>query len=345
LADAPAGPAWIAPAEWEPHERTWMAWPAAPYVRAGGPAIFDAYARTARAIARHEPVTMLCRPEERAEAEAAVGDGVEVVTAAIDDSWLRDSGPTFVRSPEGRLGAIEWRFNGWGQQRWARWEHDQHVSELVAERAGAESVVSALVNEGGGIALDGEGTVIVTASVQLDPERNPGWARADVEAELARTLGATTVIWLERGLCADMGRYGTRGHVDLMAAFVRPGVVVVHDQPDPDHPDAALTAQNQAILEQAVDGRGRRLELVPLRAPTAPVVDGVPLDWSYVNFAFANGAIVLGAFGDPADREAVATFAALLPDRTIEVVPVAALFDKGGGLHCITQQQPVARLR
>jgi agmatine deiminase len=322
-----------------------MAWPAAPYVRAGGEAVLDAYARTAHAIARHEPVTMLCRPEERGEAEAAVGAVADVVVAAIDDSWLRDSGPTFVRSPEGRLGAVQWRFNGWGQQRWARWDHDQHVSELVAEWADAEPVVSALVNEGGGIALDGEGTVIVTASVQLDPERNPGWARADVEAELARTLGATTVIWLERGLYADMGRYGTRGHVDLMAAFVRPGVVVVHEQPDPSHPDAELTAQNRALLEQATDSRGRRLELVPLPAPAAPVVDGVPLDWSYVNFAFANGAVVLGAFGDPVDDEAAAIFRALLPERTIEVVPVAALFDKGGGLHCITQQQPVARRR
>jgi agmatine deiminase len=121
--------------------------------------------------------------------------------------------------------------------------------------------------------------------------------------------------------------------------------VVVHDQPDRNHPDAERTAQNRALLEQAVDARGRRLELVPLRAPTSPVVDGVPLDWSYVNFAFANGAVVLGAFGDPADDEAVATFGALLPDRTIEVVPVAALFDKGGGLHCITQQQPLPRSR
>src|SRR5699024_157873 len=127
-----------------------------------------------------------------------------------------DMGPTFVVSDEGRLGAVNWRFNGWGQQAWARWDNDQHVAARVAELAGAARIDSDLVNEGGGIQVDGQGTVLLTESVQLGSGRNPGLTHADVEAELARTLGTSHAIWFKRGLYRDYERFGTRGHVDIV---------------------------------------------------------------------------------------------------------------------------------
>jgi agmatine deiminase len=148
-------------------------------------------------------------------------------------------------------------------------------------------------------------------------------------------------VWLARGLTADMQGYGTNGHVDLLAAFARPGMVLVHRQPDPSHPDHAVMAENVERLRAATDARGRRFEIVEIDAPLAPVHDGVPADYSYINFSFVNGGLVLCSFGDrDADEAAVATFRRVFPDRRVATVPANDLFAKGGGIHCITQQQP-----
>jgi len=141
-----------------------------------------------------------------------------VLEAPLDDAWMRDIGPTFVLDDNGRLGAVDWIFNGWGGQDWASWDRDADIAGIVTRATGARPVPSLLVNEGGGIQVDGEGTVLVTETVQLDPGRNPHADRARVEAELARTIGATHVIWLPRGLTRDQARFGTRGHVDIVAA-------------------------------------------------------------------------------------------------------------------------------
>src|SRR5262249_32911121 len=148
----------------------------------------------------------------------------------IDDAWMRDTGPTFVIDEDGTLGAVTWVFNGWGQQEWATWDLDSLLGRGVAAWAGATRVDSELVNEGGGIHVDGLGTVLVTETVQRDPARNPGLSRADIEAELARTIGATTVIWLPRGLTRDSDTYGTRGHVDIVATISTPGRILLHAQ-------------------------------------------------------------------------------------------------------------------
>ncbi len=224
-------------AEWEPHARTWMALPPpGGYVVREDPGALDAWIATANAVADFEPVSLLVDPSEVDRVGALVAPSVELVSADFDDGWLRDSGPTFVMDDaDGALAAVHWVFNAWGGIQ----EHsrDARIGAFVADQAGASVVSSPMVNEGGGICVDGEGTVIVTESVQLHERRNPGWAKQQVEEELARTIGATTVIWLERGLMGDMQQYrpevGTNGHVDVLASFVRPGVVVVHGQPDP----------------------------------------------------------------------------------------------------------------
>jgi agmatine deiminase len=274
---------------------------------------------------------------------------VELVPAALDDGWLRDNGPTFVQDlGTARLAAVDWVFNAWGGIQ--PYERDAAVAPLVAQLAGTPVVDSPMVNEGGGIAVDGEGTVIVTETVQLHDRRNPGWTRERVERELGRTLGATTVIWLQRGLMGDMQQYrpevATNGHVDVLAAFVQPGVVVVHHQPDPAHHDHAVMAENLRRLHEATDAAGRRLEIVPIPAPPDVVVEGVSIDHSYINFSFVNDGLVMSVYGDDeADQRAVSMLTELLPERRLATVDAAPIFRNGGGVHCITQQQPDAGVR
>ncbi len=183
-----------------------------------------AWSAVAHAALEFEPVTMLVDPETRADARRNLSAGIDVLEVPLDEYWLRDSGPTFVLGDDGRLGAVDWIFNGWGaNDDWTSWEREQHVARAVAEAAGAELVPSLLVNEGGAIHVDGEGTVLLTRTVQLDPKRNPYADEARVEAELARTLGIRHAVWLPRGLTRDYERFGTRGHVDIVATIPSPG--------------------------------------------------------------------------------------------------------------------------
>ncbi|QIS11419.1 hypothetical protein F5544_17715 [Nocardia arthritidis] len=218
---------WMMPPETAPQERIWMAFPPL------GASVFDtpesahdartAWAAVAHAVLDFEPVTVVVDPADRAQARRYLSAEVELVEAPLDDAWMRDIGPTFVLDEQGGLGAVDWVFNGWGGQDWARWERDRHIGALVGGLAGAELIGSTLVNEGGGIQVDGRGTVLVTETVQLDPGRNPGIEKSAVAAELARTIGARHLVWLPRGLTRDSERFGTRGHVDIVAAVPAPG--------------------------------------------------------------------------------------------------------------------------
>jgi agmatine deiminase len=249
---------WRMPAEWVPHERTWMAWPSSGYTLGETDAAADearaTWADVALAVSRFEPVTLVVDPDAVVVARRWIGEGrhghyrVDLLEAPLDDAWMRDIGPTFVVSPTGELGAVDWVFNGWGAQEWATWGNDARIGEFVTGRAGATRVASELVNEGGGIHVDGLGTVLLTETVQLDPGRNPGVTRADVEAEMARTIGATTCIWLPRGLTRDYDEFGTRGHVDIVATFASPGVVLLHWQGDPAHPDHEVSVELEGLL-------------------------------------------------------------------------------------------------
>jgi agmatine deiminase len=339
----PAADGFSMPAEWVPHERTWMAWPSPGITFDDDADLAEsraAWGEVARTIARFEPVTVVARPEDAAGARARLGEGVTVVEAPLDDAWMRDMGPTFLTREDGGLAAADWVFNGWGAQDWAAWEHDSKIGAYVAEQAGARRYSTSFVNEGGGIHVDGEGTVLLTETVQLDPGRNPGWTREQVEAELHGFLGTSKAIWLRRGLTADYGRFGTRGHVDIVAAFVKPGVVVVHGQQDPDHPDHAVSQEVIARLRASTDARGRELEVVELPAPGVRESNGELVDYSYVNHYLCNGAVILCAFDDPADAVNAAVFQGLFPDREVVLVDARTIFAHGGGIHCITQQQP-----
>ena len=334
---------WTMPAETDRHEQTWMAWPGAGYTLGESAAEADLARRTwaavANAIIEHEPLHILVPPQERAEARRLLSGEIVKHVVPLDDAWYRDIGPTFVLGPDG-LGAVDWVFNGWGQQDWASWEYDALASKVAITGSGAHRIDTPLVNEGGGIHTDGAGTFLLTETVQLDPLRNPGWTRERVEDELARTVGARSVIWLPRGLTRDGERFGTKGHVDIVATFSARGCLLVHDQRNDAHPDAGITRELRELLLDAVDADGKPLEVTALPAPeTLRDADGW-VDYSYVNHYVANGAVIACAFDDPADDEARALLADAYPDRQIVQIDARPLFARGGGIHCITQQQP-----
>ena len=338
---------WRMPAETAAQDRVWMAFPVAGYTL-GSDADSAAEARrtwtaVAHAVLEFEPVTMVVDPAEMATARRYLSAEIDLIEAPLDDAWMRDIGPTFVLSDDGQLGAVDWTFNGWGAQDWARWGHDAEIGRRVTAAADARSISPLLVNEGGGIHVDGEGTVLATETVQLDPGRNPYCDRARVEAELARTLGATQVIWLPRGLTRDQLRYGTRGHIDMVAAIPSPGTVLVHAQNDPAHPDYGVTRELRAVLAESTDAAGRAFSIVDLPAPAALTDEDGFVDYNYVNHLVVNGGVIACGFGeDRADQAAREVLASVYPGRTVVSVEARPLFARGGGIHCITQQQPSA---
>ena len=336
---------WRMPAETAPQDRVWMAFPVGGYTL--GDTATEAHearrtwAAVAHAVAEFEPVRMVVDPAERAVARRYLSAEIEVLEAPLNDSWMRDIGPSFVHDDTGRLGAVDWTFNGWGGQDWATWDHDSKIGRFVANAAGAAVVSSALVNEGGGIHVDGAGTVLATESVQLDSGRNPGATRASVEAELRRTIGAEHVVWLPRGLTRDHERFGTRGHIDMVAALPSPGTILLHAQNDPGHPDYPLTREFRGLLADAHDAAGRSFTIIDLPAPAVLRDDEEFVDYNYVNHLVVNGGVIACSFGEErADALARDVLAAAYPGRRVVSVDARPLFARGGGIHCITQQQP-----
>jgi agmatine deiminase len=337
---------WRMPAETAPQERIWMAFPTGGYTLGDteeeAHAARSVWAAVANAAVEFEPVTVVVTPDDVDIAARYLDPAVEVLTADLNDAWMRDIGPTFVLDDAGRLGAVDWVFNGWGGQEWARWDKDSLIGAEVAGRSGARHIASALVNEGGGIHVDGEGTVLVTETVQLDPGRNPGLSRDDVEAELARTIGATHVIWLPRGLTRDSERFGTRGHVDIVAAIPSPGTLLVHSQQDPAHPDFEVCREIISFLSTTRDAAGREWNIIEVPAPAALTDHGGFVDYSYINHLVVNGGVIACTFSDPDDEKALRILADAYPGRRIVGIDARELFARGGGIHCITQQQPAA---
>jgi len=342
------------PAEWEPHDRTWMAWPA------GGYALGDtereaqvtrnAWASVANAIVPFEPVTMLVPADDVAIATSFLDERINIVTAKLDDAWMRDIGPTFVRTTGKTVSAVNWVFNGWGAQDWASWKNDNLVAPTVAGATSVSVIASPLVNEGGGIHVNGAGTILLTETVQLDPGRNPDWSKKDVENELRRTLGVQRFIWFPRGLTRDYDEFGTRGHVDIVACFSDENTVLFHSQRNAEHPDFWISNEVRRILREwakkwqkrDADGEpiGPPLRVIGIPAPDILRDDDGWVDYSYINHYVCNGAVIMCTFDDPNDAVARRLLKRAYPGRKIIGVDARAIFARGGGIHCITQQQP-----
>lgn len=334
---------WRMPPEWAPHERTWMAWPSSGYTLGDDAADADearaAWAAVANAVVRFEPVTMAVTPDAVAVARAWLDPRVRLVEMPLNDAWMRDIGPTFVIDDERRLGGVDWVFNGWGAQSWAEWDEDARAAQRVCAAAGVPAVPSRMVNEGGGIHVNGEGVVLLTRTVQLGDGRNSDWTQDQVERELQRTLGVRRFVWVDRGLTRDYDEFGTRGHIDIVACFAGATTVLFHDQRNPDHPDHVVSAEVRTALETALPG----MRIVAVPAPDVLRDDEGWVDYSYINHYVCNGAVILCAFDDPGDERAAAILSEAYPEREIVLVDARPIFARGGGIHCITQQQPSVR--
>jgi agmatine deiminase len=328
------------PAEWHPHRRCWMAWPSNTSAYFGRiEAARVAWANVARAISQFEPVVMLANDADLAGARCLCGPAIEVRRVAIDDGWFRDNGPTFVLDGYGSLLGIDWDFNGWGGR--FPYVNDRLTAQAILDQEAIERVAAPLVLEGGSIHVDGEGTVMVTEECLLNPNRNPHLSRSAIEGHLQDYLGVETVIWLKGGLKDDV----TDGHVDQLAAFVSPGVVIALIGEDPSDVNYAALNENLEILKGARDAKGRSLEVIEIPQPPALYNEhtGTRVSLSHINYYMANGGIVLPSFGFPDhDQRVLGIFREVFSDR--EVVPVATLEVAfgGGNIHCITQQEPAA---
>ncbi|GAB3604541.1 agmatine deiminase family protein [Microbacterium aureliae] len=339
--------AWHMPAETAPQERIWMAFPREGQTLGETDAereeCYAAWTAVAHAVARFEPVTMIVDPTERVRAGRMLSSDIERVEAPLDEFWMRDFGPTFVvdDADPTALGAVDWIFNGWGANEWAEWTASANIARLIAELTGARHISSVLVNEGGGIHVDGEGTVLLTETVQLDPRRNPYADRRRVEEELARTIGTTKAIWLPRGLTRDYDEFGTNGHVDIVATIPSPGRLLLHAQNDPAHPDHDVTRRLRELLTHETDAAGRAFEIIDVPAPATLRDDEGFVDWSYINHLVVDDGVIACGFGeDDADATARAILADAYPGREVVTVDARPIFARGGGIHCITQQQP-----
>lgn len=339
---------WMMPAEWSPHAATWMVWPHNQALWESGWGVTLAevqvdFARVVNAIARFEPVKLVVDPSAVSRARELCGANVELIELAVNDSWCRDSGPSFVCHPQLGTAGVSWRFNAWG----AKSEHDldEGLARRILNSLGLEGFCTSLANEGGAIHVDGEGTLITTESVLLNPNRNPGISKAEIEQIFARLLGVQKTIWLPgdpQYVTGDM----TDGHVDGICAFARPGALMVDATRDSSSVYAEVVRENRRALELATDARGRKFEMLELfEASDAVDTDAEVFCASYTNFYIANGAIIMPAYGIGADDEAAQTLAVAFPGREVVPVRINHLAHGGGGVHCITQQQPAWPLK
>ena len=297
----------------------------------------QAVARVARAISSFEPVVIAARPLDAAQAKLATSGKVEILEMQIDDSWARDSGPTFVTSADGRRGAVQWEFNAWGNK-YHPWTDDAQFAARVARQSDVRLFHAPLVCEGGAIHTDGEGTLITTEQCLLNANRNPHLDRQQVEERLALFTGARRVIWLGEGFSDDE----TDGHVDNISCFVAPGRVLVGVPSSRSHPDFAPVMEAIRRLSQTHDAEGRRIEIIEVEQPLKQGHDwrGRSLQSSYVNFYLPNGGVVMPAFDDRNDEKARELVADCFPGRDILQILATDIVAGGGGIHCITQQEP-----
>jgi agmatine deiminase len=328
----PAADGFTMPAEWEAHERCMMAWPCRRSMWGEElEAAKAAYVATARAVARFEPVEMVAPHGHEEEAARACGPEVEVVAWPIDDSWTRDTGAIVVTNPAGERRGVDFLFNSWGGK-FLPYDDDARFAERMCAHLGLDRYdPSPFVLEGGAITVDGAGTLITTEQCLLHPNRNPALSRTEIEEALRTWLGVERVVWLPHGLVEDDD---TDGHVDNVAAFVAPGVVLAQTTIDPRNPNAGRLRENVAVL------RAAGLEVLELDVLPYATVGGQTVVVPPTNLYQTNGGVIVPTVDGLDGTRALEAVATALPDRKVVGVPGAVLAFGGGGVHCITQQVP-----
>jgi len=358
LDSTPLADGFSMPAEFAPHAGCWMLWPERPdNWREGAQPAQRAFAEVAMAIARFEPVSVGVSAAHYEFARAQLAAHIRVVEISHDDCWMRDVGPTFVTNKHGVRRGVDWRFNAWGGLHsglYFPWDQDDAVARKVLEIESCERYRAPLINEGGAIHVDGQGTALVTEQCLLNPNRNPDLGRPEIQQYLQAYLGVREVIWLGEGVVDDE----TGGHIDNLACFVKPGVVALHWTDDSRDPQFAVSNDALARLTSARDARGRRIRVIKLPMPgplelTAVEAAGIlsretsqkreagsRLAGSYVNFYIANQGIIMPLLDKKTDKLAAARIKRAFPGRKVVGVPAREILLGGGNIHCITQQVP-----
>ena len=358
ITSTPAADGYRMPAEREAHSGCWMAWPErADNWRLAAEPAQDAYVAVAEAINRSDPVTMAASHAQLERCRAMLSPSVKVVELASDDAWMRDTGPTFVVDARASVRGVDWRFNAWGGAEgglYSNWDKDELVAAAVLEHEGLARYRAPIVLEGGSIHVDGEGTLLTTEECLLNPNRNPELSRGELERVLSEYLGVEKFIWLGRGVYKDE----TDGHVDNLACFVRPGLVMLSwcdDRADPQH---AISLDALRRLEGARDARGRALEVILVPSPgplsitqqeaagvtvaagTHPRRGGDRLAASYVNYYVGNERVVFPLLDERHDAGVAELLAQSFPEREIVGVQAREILLGGGNIHCITREVP-----
>jgi agmatine deiminase len=333
------------PPEWAPHRAVWTAWP---HREASWPGRFEpvpaAFARMIAAIAPYTPVHINLTPELRDEATAVLREAgapmkrILFHDIATDDAWLRDTGPIVVEGADGGQAALDWRFNAWGGK-YEPFDKDDAVASRVANALGIPVVSPGIVLEGGSIDVNGQGSLLTTEQCLLNPNRNPGLSREEIEGYLGRYLGAVNVLWLGEGVAGD----DTDGHVDDIARFVGPSTVVAVVEDDPADENHAPLQDNLRRLRSMADESGRPLDVVPLPTPGVVEIEGQRVPASYANFLVTNGLVLVPTFGVPQDGIALETLARCFPGHKVHGLDCRDLIWGLGAVHCLTCQIPDSR--
>jgi agmatine deiminase len=358
LTSLPAEDGYHMPGEFEPHSGCWIAWPErTDNWRLGAKPAQKAYTAVAEAINASDPVTVAVSDGQFEHCRSLLSASIRVVEVSTDDAWIRDTGPTFLLDGDGGRRGVDWHFNAWGGLNgglYFPWDRDERVARKVLEIEAADRYRAPIVLEGGSIHVDGEGTVLSTEECLLNPNRNPELSREEIERALFDYLGAEKMIWLDRGVYNDE----TDGHVDNLACFAAPGVVLLSYCDDESDPQHAISRDAEERLRAATDARDRSLDVVRLPSP-GPVtiaeeeaggVDAVEgslprragdrLAASYANFYIATTRIVYPLLDERYDEQAGQVLEGCFPEREIVGVPAREILLGGGNIHCITQQVP-----
>ena len=340
------------PAEWEQHAATWLAWP---HQDSDWPGKFEpipwVYAEIIKALTRHETVNLLVQPhdEKNRIAHVLTQAGADIAKVSFwvfetDRSWVRDSGPTFILNDRAERAVLDWHFNAWAK--YPNWTLDDRLPSFIASERGLPCWQPIcrdwrVVLEGGSIDVNGQGLLMTTEECLLGTtqQRNPPLDRADYERVFADYLGVRKVLWLGHGIVGD----DTHGHVDDLARFVDARTIVTVVETEAADENYALLQENLERLQSFTDAGGHKLEIQTLPMPRPIVFDGVRLPASYANFYIANGIVIVPTFNDPADRVALGILAALFPNREVVGIHCLDLVWGLGTLHCMTQQEPLAR--
>ena len=331
--------AFFQPPEWWPHACCWMAWPQPHTWGAGWQQAESAYAQVANAISGCEPVKMLVAPERHAAAKRLLDGQVELLEFSYDDAWLRDTAPVFVFAESGALHALDWNFNGWGDK-FRPWNADRRLAARLAEHLEIPVQRARITAEGGAMHVNGQGVLLTTRQCLQHENRNPGSSQADLDAELCRLTGAEQVLWLAQGLVDDH----TDGHIDELACFVAADRLLLLDTADRADANYPIFQHARQQLVEFANRHSKRLEIIAVPQPQARYSNGVRLSLSYINYYLANDAVIVPSFAQPArDADALAILAEQFPTRRMLACPALAIAVGGGGIHCITQQQPLRR--